>query len=110
GHGYGSDSSEPVIAAGTDRTLKISSAARGPLTWGDTHHPALSETNGEYDGRWVYIQDRANGRIAMIDLRDFKTKQILDVPNLYSSHGGIFVTPNSEYAHISTMTPTLLPG
>src|SRR5690606_12894825 len=53
---------------------------------------------------------RANGRIAMIDLRDFKTKQILDVPNLETSHGGVFVTQNSEYVHISTMTPTLLDG
>lgn len=108
GHGYGADSSNAVLAAGTDAAHKPSSAAAGKLTWGDTHHPALSETNGEYDGRWAYINDRANGRIAMIDLRDFKTKQIVDVPNLDSSHGGVFVTPNSEYAHISTMTPTLL--
>jgi nitrous-oxide reductase len=43
----------------------------------------------------------------MVDLRDFKTKQIVDVPNLDSSHGGCFVTPNSEYVHISTMSPTL---
>ena len=68
--------------------------------------PALTETNGEYDGRCVYINDRANGRIAMVDLRDFKTKQILDVPNLQSSHGGVFVTQNTEYVHISTKTPT----
>ncbi len=108
GHGYGADSSNSVLAAGTAPGSKPSSAAAGQLTWGDTHHPALSETNGEYDGRWAYINDRANGRIAMIDLRDFKTKQIYDVPNLDSSHGGVFVTPNTEYAHISTMTPTLV--
>ena len=76
-----------------------------PLGWGDTHHPALSETAGQYDGRWLYINDRANGRIAMIDLADFKTKQIIDVPNLGTSHGGAFVTPNTEYAHISSITP-----
>jgi len=108
GHGYGADSSNSVLAGGTASGSKPSSPAAGQLTWGDTHHPALSETNGEYDGRWAYINDRANGRIAMIDLRDFKTKQIYDVPNLDSSHGGVFVTPNSEYAHISTMTPTLV--
>ena len=102
GHGYGSDSSSPVIKAGT------TNPANGTLTWGDTHHPALSETKGEYDGRYVYINDRANGRIAMIDLRDFKTKQILDVPNLQSSHGGVFVTQDTEYVHISTKTPTLV--
>lgn len=108
GHGFGADSSDSVISAGTDFTNKVTSKARGPLTWADTHHPGISETNGEYDGRWVYINDRANGRIAMVDLRDFKTKQILDVPNLDSSHGGVFVTPNTDYVHISTKIPTLV--
>jgi nitrous-oxide reductase len=107
GYGFGADWSEAILAAGTNAHGGAVSPSQGRLTWGDTHHPALSETNGEYDGRWVYIQDRANGRIAMIDLRDFKTKQIIDVPNLQSSHGGCFVTPNSEYVHISTKTPTL---
>ena len=48
----------------------------GDLTWGDAHHPALSETKGDYDGRWLFINEM-NGRVARIDLRDFKTKQIL---------------------------------
>ena len=70
----------------------------GDLTWGDAHHPALSETNGDYDGRWLFINDM-NGRIARIDLRDFKTKQILGpVPNVSGNHGSSFVTPNTEYA------------
>ena len=104
GFGYGADSGETVLADGTDPNKGASTK----LTWGDSHHPALSETNGEYDGRFVYINDRANGRIGMVDLRDFKVKQVLDVPNLQTSHGGIFATPNTEYVHISTMTPTLL--
>jgi nitrous-oxide reductase len=99
GYGQGSDLSEAVLAGGsTDKQAR-------QLEWGDTHHPALSETNGEYDGRSVYIQDRANGRLGFVDLRDFKTKQIVDVPNIQTSHGGAFVTPNSEYIHISSMTP-----
>ena len=54
----------------------------GNLTWGDVHHPALSETNGDYDGRWLFVNEM-NGRVARIDLRDFKTKQILGpVPNV----------------------------
>ena len=108
GFGYGSDWSEPILDEGTDAVNKGHSESRGRLQWADTHHPALSETEGEYDGRWCYINDRANGRIAMIDLRDFKTKQIWDIPNLQSSHGGVFVTPNTEYAHISAKTPTLI--
>jgi len=74
----------------------------GDLTWGDVHHPALSETKGDYDGRWLFINEM-NGRIARIDLRDFKTKQILGpVANLHGNHGSAFVTPNSEYAMMST--------
>lgn len=108
GHATGAVHSDEILEQGTDFQRKPTSREGGTLTWGDTHHPALSETNAEYDGRWIYINDRANGRIAMVDLRDFKTKQIVDVPNLDSSHGGVFCTPNSEYVHISTMSPTLL--
>jgi nitrous-oxide reductase len=99
GYGFGADWSMELLETGSD------SAQNEPLTWGDTHHPALSETGGDYDGRFLYINDRANGRIAMVDLRDFKTKQILDVPNMQSSHGGVFATPDTEYVHISAKTP-----
>lgn len=69
----------------------------GELTWGDAHHPALSETKGDYDGRWLFINEM-NGRVARIDLRDFKTKQILGpVPNVSGNHASTFVTPNSEF-------------
>ena len=74
----------------------------GELRWGDVHHPALSETKGDYDGRWLFVNEM-NGRIARIDLRDFKTKQILGpVPNLHGNHASSFVTPNSEYAMMAT--------
>jgi nitrous-oxide reductase len=69
----------------------------GQLTWGDLHHPALSETEGDYDGRWLFVNDM-NGRIARIDLRDFKTRQILGpIPNVSGNHASSFITPNSEY-------------
>jgi nitrous-oxide reductase len=100
GYGYGTDQGGTVLDGGSDP------AKSNSLRWGDTHHPAISETEGQYDGRFLYINDRANGRIAMVDLRDFKTKQILDVPNIQTSHGGCFVTPNSEYVHISSMSPS----
>ncbi len=88
GTGYGYD----------DDTKKM----LGNLTWGDAHHPALSETNGDYDGRWLFINEM-NGRIARIDLRDFKTKQIFGpAPNISGNHGSAFVTPNTEYAIMSS--------
>jgi nitrous-oxide reductase len=67
------------------------------IKWGDTHHPNISETNGEYDGEFAFINDKANARLAVISLRDFETKQIVKNPNTTSDHGGAFVTPNTEY-------------
>jgi nitrous-oxide reductase len=67
------------------------------ITWGDTHHPALSETNGDYDGQYLFINDKANPRLAVIDLHDFETKQIVVSPVFQSEHGGAFVSENTEY-------------
>ena len=85
----------PATGYGFDDESK---AMLGNLTWGDVHHPALSETKGDYDGRWLFVNEM-NGRIARIDLRDFKTKQIIGpVPNVSGNHGSAFVTPNTEYS------------
>jgi nitrous-oxide reductase len=74
----------------------------GDLTWGDVHHPSLSETKGDYDGRWLFVNEM-NGRIARVDLRDFKTKQILGpVANVHGNHASAFVTPNTEYAMMAS--------
>ncbi len=89
GWGYGSIESEAVLDAGNVGPNKI--------RWADTHHPALSETAGEYDGKFVFINDKANARLAVVDLRDFETKQIIKNPNAINDHGGTFVTPNTEY-------------
>jgi len=104
GYGYGADWGETVLEEGNpDIPPNVD------LSWGDTHHPAISETGGEYDGRYLYIQDRANGRMAFVDLKDFRTKQIVAVPNIQTSHGGMFVTPNSEYVHVSSKFPVPQP-
>jgi len=88
--GYGFDEeSKAVLAQG-----KIDGK---DITWGDTHHPAISETEGKYDGQFLFINDKANPRLAVIDLRDFETKQIVVNPIYKSEHGGAFVTPNTEY-------------
>ncbi len=68
-----------------------------PVLWGDTHHPALSESAGEYDGQFLFIGDKANARVGVIDLRDWETKQVVKNPLTVSDHGGSFVTPNTEY-------------
>ena len=81
----------------TKKVLKQGWIRGKEITWGDTHHPAISETDGKYDGKWLVINDKANPRIAVIDLSDFVTKQIVVNPVFKSDHGGAFFTPNSEY-------------
>ena len=86
---------EPAVGYGNDEESK---AMLGGFTWGDAHHPGLSETAGDYDGRWLFINDMPNARIARIDLSDFKTRQIFGpIPNLSAAHACPFPTPNTEY-------------
>ena len=88
--GYGfDDESKAVLAQGRVRGKDI--------LYGDTHHPAISETDGDYDGKYLFINDKANPRVAVINLHDFETTQIVVNPVYKSQHGGAFVTPNTEY-------------
>lgn len=100
GYGYGSKESEEILDAGNVDGVKI--------RMGDTHHPALSETAGDYDGQFLFINDKANARLAVIDLRDFETKQIVKDPNVISNHGASFVTPNTDYVIMSSQYATPL--
>ena len=80
------------------------------LTWGDVHHPALSETNGDYDGQFMFVNDKANARVAVIDLRSFVTTQIVYSDIIRSNHGATMVTPNTEYVLETAQFPVPLGG
>lgn len=101
GYGYG-DQTTALLRSG-DRDGR-------ELNWADTHHPALSETDGTYDGQYLFINDKANARIAVISLEDFTTKQIVFSELLRSDHGAAFVTPNTEYVIESGQYPVPLGG
>ncbi len=85
------------FAGQDDHVLEMLKINGKLVPWGDTHHPGLSETAGEYDGQFLFIGDKANARVAVIDLRDWETKQVVKNPLTISDHGASFVTPNTEY-------------
>jgi nitrous-oxide reductase len=87
GWGY-DESSKGILDEGAVGDLKI--------RHGDTHHPALSETAGDYDGEFLFINDKVNARVAVIDLKSFEVRQIVKNPHMISDHGHC-VTPDTEY-------------
>jgi nitrous-oxide reductase len=101
--GYGFDNQTKAVLAGGNRGGK-------ELSWADTHHPALSEQGGDYDGKYLFIGDKANARVAVIDLADFATKQIVTSDLIGSDHGAAFVTPNTDYVIETTQYAVPLGG
>lgn len=101
GYGYGDETNELLASAQRHgRTM----------TWADAHHPALSETKGDYDGQYLFINDKANPRVAVIDLKDFTTKQIVTSALIESDHGATFVTPDTDYVIETAQYPAPLGG
>lgn len=101
--GYGFDDESSLM-------LKKSSLDDRINTYGDMRYPALSETNGKYDGKRVFFSDGANSRIAMVGLEDFETKQILSHPLFASTYPEAAVTQNTEYVIQTSQFPSTWDG
>jgi nitrous-oxide reductase len=80
-----------------EETKPMLNTSYGNIPWDDSHHPDLSQTNGEIDGRWLFINANNTPRIARISLKTFETEEIIEIPNSAGNHSSSFVTENTEY-------------
>ena len=97
--GYGFDDESMLM-------LKKGSSDNRINTYGDMRYPALSETDGKYNGKYLFYSDGANSRIALLGLDDFETKQVLQHPLFINCYPGVAVTQNNEYVIQSSQYPT----
>jgi len=85
-----------------EETKPMLMTSHGYVPWDDAHHPEGSQTNGELDGRWVFMNANNTPRIARIDLTNFQTAEIIEIPNSAGNHASSFVTVNTEYVSAAT--------
>jgi nitrous-oxide reductase len=86
----------------SEETKPMLNTSHGFVPWDDLHHLALSETNGEHDGRWVFANGNNTPRVARISMNSFRTQEIIEIPNSAGNHSSPFITENSEYVIAGT--------
>jgi nitrous-oxide reductase len=89
----------------------IEGSGRGDLEYlyGDIGLPAYSQTQGRGDGHTVFVADSAHGRIALVTLDDYETKQIVVNPVFRTSHSDIAVTAETDFVVQTSQAPEI-PG
>ncbi len=86
----------------SEETKPMLNTSHGFIPWDDLHHPDISQTNGELDGRWIFVNANNTPRIARISLETFETEEVIEIPNSAGNHSSSFVTENTEYVVAGT--------
>ena len=86
----------------SEETKPMLETSHGFIPWDDQHHLDLSQTNGETDGRWLFANANNTPRVARLDLKTFKTVEIIELPNSAGNHSSPFITENTEYVVAGT--------
>ncbi|HQW83517.1 MAG TPA: Sec-dependent nitrous-oxide reductase [Ferruginibacter sp.] len=86
----------------SEETKPMLNTSHGFVPWDDLHHVQLSKTDGMYDGRWIFGNANNTPRVARIDLKTFRTAEILELPNSGGNHSSPFITENTEYVVAGT--------
>jgi nitrous-oxide reductase len=78
-----------VLTEGLTPETRVYLASIGQKTYqnGDLHHPRPSYTDGAYDGRYVFVNDKANSRVGRVRLDVMRCDKITQIPNAHSIHG-----------------------
>ena len=86
----------------SEETKPMLNTSHGFVPWDDLHHPELSQTNGEIDGRWIFGNANNTPRVARINLKTFRTDEIIELPNSGGNPSSPFITENTEYVVAGT--------
>ncbi|MFN0274322.1 MAG: Sec-dependent nitrous-oxide reductase [Chitinophagales bacterium] len=81
----------------SEETKPMLNTSHGMVPWDDLHHIALSTTKGVHDGRWAFGNGNNTPRVARVNLKTFRTEEILELPNSGGNHSSPFITENTEY-------------
>ncbi len=94
----------------SEETKGMLETSYGFVPWDDLHHTALSQTKGEDDGRWLFVNANNTPRVARIDLTRMETEEIIEIPNSAGNHASPFITQNTEYAVATTRFSVPIPN
>ncbi len=86
----------------SEETKPMLETSHGFIPWDDQHHLELSQTNGEQDGRWIFANANNTPRVARVNLKTFRTDEIIELPNSAGNHSSPFITENTEYVVAGT--------